>query len=257
MSPNLQVSIANTLKLNMGAPEDTVRTANGACFGALATFYKEEDLVKDIREGVLSAPSTKEARHGRVLALAGLARYAPGRLAKLDLVEEVCEGTVKALESDNVQVCNAASYTASRLIIHLQGTGEHRELLDRLVTGLTTNCAHTSNDIRLFATSTIHHISISGCPPLADAHTRSLLVPLLDSTTRKTPPGLRVASELAIATLLRLKGDTELADRVSGVLDAKSSDIYGRFLPTAKRVAADYKTYSTIENDIFASLTPV
>lgn len=82
------------------------------------------------------------------------------------------------------------------------------------------------------------------------------MVPLLDSTTKKIPI-VRSSSEVAIATLLRLKSTEDIANRLSATLDPKSLEIFNRFLPTAKRVAAENKTYTSHENNIFSFLPPV
>ena len=257
MSANLALSISVTLSNHLGAPEDSIRTANGACIGSLATFFDEQELEKLIREKILTPGQSKEIRHGQALAIAGLLRYAPTRMSKMDLIEDLTTTLLKFMDSDNVQLCNAANYAAGRLIIHLLGSDENTECLSKVVSLLAKNCGHSSsNDVRSFATNMVHMVNIAGVEPLSDHMVKSLMVPLLDSTTKKIPI-VRSSSEVAIATLLRLKSTEEIANRLSATLDPKSLEIFNRFLPTAKRVAAENRTYTSHENNIFSFLPPV
>ena len=257
MGENLALSISVTLSNHLGAPEDTIRTANGACIGSLATFFKEEELEKLVREKILPQGPSKEIRHGQTLAIAGLLRYAPTRMSKMDLIEDLTTSLLKFMDSDNVQVCNSANYAAGRLIIHLQGSGENVECLRKVVSLLVKNCGHgSSNDVRSFANNMVHMINISGVEPLSDDMVRSLMIPLIDSTTKKIP-AVRSSSEVAIATLLRLKTTEDIANRLATSLDPKSLEIFNRFLPSAKRVANEYRTYSSYENNIFSFLPAV
>ena len=155
------------------------------------------------------------------------------------------------------QVCNSANYGAGQLIIHLQSTGEDQESLAKLIGALARNCAHhSSNDVRSFASNMVHMINISGVEPLADEYVKQLMLPLIDNTTKKIPL-IRGASEVAIATLLRLKTTEDIATRLTPSLDPKSLEIFNRFLPTAKRVSQDFRTYSNFENNIFSFLPNV
>lgn len=257
MSANLALSISVTLTNHLGAPEDIIRTANGACIGSLATFFNEEELEKLIRDKILPQGPTKEIRHGQALAIAGLMRYAPSRMSKMDLIGPLTGSLLKFMDSDNVQVCNAANYAAGRLIIHLQDSDENQDYLGKVAALLAKNCGHnSSNDVRSFANNMVHMINIAGVQPLSDDLVKSLLVPLLDSTTKKIP-AVRSSSEVAIATLLRLKANEDVANRISSNLDPKSLEIFNRFLPTAKRVAGENRTHNGHENNIFSFLPEV
>ena len=252
MSANLALSISVTLTNHIGAPEDTIRTVNGACIGSLATFFSEDELDKLIRENIIPQGQTKEIKHGRVLAMAGLLRYAPQRMNKMDLVDELTSSLLKSMESDNVSICNAANYAGGQLIIDLLKSGENPECLGKLVSMLVKNCGHnSSNDVRSFATNMVHMINISGVEAMSDEHIKCLILPLLDSTTKKVP---RSSTEVAIATLLRLKVSDDIADRIAPSLDPKSLELFNRFLPSAKRVAGELRTYSGHENSIFSFL---
>ena len=254
MSPNLALSISVTLTNHIGAPEDTIRTVNGACIGSLATFFSDEELDKLIRENIIPQGQTKETKHGRVLAIAGLLRYAPDRMSKMDLIDEVTSSILTSMESDNVSVCNAANYAGGQLMIHLLNSGENAACLVKLVSSLAKNCGHnSSNDVRSFATNMVHMINISGAAAMSDEYVKCLIIPLIDNTTMKVPQ-VRGAAEVAIATLLRLRDSDDIVGRISPSLDPKSLEIFNRFLPSAKRVAADQRTYTGHENNIFSFL---
>lgn len=255
MSAGLATSIGVTLMNNLGAPEDQIRASNAACIGSLATVLGDEELLPMIQEHILTSQVCDwTIKHGRALAMCALLKYAPQRMAQLGLLVDLTSAVVKYMDSDKVPICNAGNYAAGRLIIYYTMVQHEGCELRQLADTLANNCAHqSSNDVRSFATNMVHMINISDIPPLPDDVIMSLLAPLLDNTTKKIPL-VRSASEVAIATLLRLKSTDDIANRISPTLDPKNLEIFNRFLPTAKRVANDFRTDLHHENDIFAFL---
>ena len=252
MSSTLARAITVTLGTNIGAAEESIRVANGACIGSLTTFLDEDQLLRFLNDNILNGSATDwTIKHGRALALAGMYTFSPDRILKLNLTSITVNAIIKYMESDKVPVCNSGCYASAKAVTYLLQSGETGEHFDRLIDSLVRNCSNNnSNDVRSFANNMVHMINISGIDVLPEPVIIKFIIPLLESTTKKVP-AVRSSSEVAIATLLRLKSNTDIHESIKGKLDSKSLDTLTRFLPTAIRVAGDYKTHSTYEDNVF------
>eukprot|EP00117_Sycon_ciliatum_P034892 scpid3464/ scgid26544/ Translational activator GCN1; GCN1-like protein 1 len=234
MSEALRKSLTATLVEMLSSPEDEIRAGASSCVGAVCKVSPAEDLTALVRGDLLATDSSGDwtLRHGTSLALAEATSQASGVMEETGLRGEVIAAATTHSKSDRIPICLAGVKSLGHLWSHTVRTrGASTSVEPPVHACLATCLSHSSGEVRVAAARGIRSAARQGSQPVSDI---TSVIPALTANAREKASPAKMAAELALVSILKLRDGDAVYQSVSAKLDGAAAtqltEVYKRSL---------------------------
>lgn len=248
---NIRKNITTLLLSMLGHDEDATRMASAGCLGELCSYLPDDELSIILKNHLLADVSGIDwmVRHGRSVALSIAMKAAPSKLCTNEYNSTILDMIIASATADRIPIATSG-IRALGFLMKYQIQTEDGVVSLKLITLLVKNLQNSSSDVKLVAEKMVWLCSKNTLNPLDPQTIKPILKALLDNTKDKNT-SVRVFSEQAIVSLLRLREGEELYQNISKILDTASLDLLTEsYRRTLKKLASQPDSAEQLDDTI-------
>ncbi|RWS30291.1 Translational activator GCN1-like protein [Leptotrombidium deliense] len=218
MSDAVRSAILSSITSMMGITDDACRQSATACLGSLCKWLNEDELATVVKEHFVDDDVGVDwtLRHGRSVALRIALKETPEKILKVEWIEKIVKTLISYMTSDRVPI--VYSGVKATTYFFLKKFLEEDNMPSQLITTFVRCMNHSNNEVKQVVASSVTFLMRSLTHDIPTTFLKSI-VPMLVNGTKEKNTMVKVNSEQALVSVLKLRSGEETSQRLIAILD--------------------------------------